>query len=244
VRFEHFTAPEDGPALLHRWGDSIPLVRLSFASPLVPAEWESVDGPHLDRLAELSFDRLPPETIRSVVSSPLVALTRLSVNAVGSDPEAIRSLVASPPWPGLRQLRFTGRLWPDGVRALAIACNLEKLENLDLTLGDPADALGEVLSSIIQLFIRMISLSAAGLTRWAEFGPALEALAAAAWVCRLRRLAIRAPIPLAFRGLFAERVADTIPDTAVLALAAALDRDKLTRWYCRARWSVRPSGAS
>ena len=134
-------------------------------------------------------------------------------------------------------MKFTGRLSPEAVQELAAVCNLKHLEELDLMLGNPIDLgtqLGEFLGNIFQMVFQTMALPAIGLTRWSDFGPALESLSAAGWVRRLRRLTIRTAIPEGYARLFAERLygnaeraADGIPDAAVLALADAMNRDKL-----------------
>lgn len=238
VGFLHFDTPEDGPELVHHWGDVIPLIRLKFASSVTRAEWARVSGSHLARLADLTFDRLMPETAAGVATTELPALTRLSVNPLGANIDTIRAVVSSPPWSGLKVLTFTGRLSPEAVSGLATACTLKHLDELDLTLGNSTDLgtpLGELLGSLVRMVMQAVAFPAAGLTRWADFGPALEALAAAPWVRRLRRLAIRTTIPPGYRALFAQRhgsgedeeSAGRIPDNAVRTLVNALDWDKL-----------------
>jgi uncharacterized protein (TIGR02996 family) len=241
VRFMHFDVPEGGPALVHRWGDEIPLVRLSFAPLLDAAQWERVNGPHLVRLSDLTFDQLLADTARRVAESPhLTALARLAVNPFASDADAIRALVASPSWAGLRVLQFNGRMSPDGVRDLARYCSLEHLEELDLTLGNPGplgSPLAEAAFQILRMMARAVAFPTADPPRWVEFGPALEALAAAPWVRRLRVLRIQSGHAGGLLGLLhlprlyggTESGADVIPDAAVLALASAVSTDKLER---------------
>ncbi len=240
VRFRNFDAPEGGPVLVHHWGDAMPLTRLSFAPDISAAQWERVDGPHLARLADLSFEALQPEVAQAVAESlHLAALTHLAVNPHGSDRDAIRAMVALPPWAGLRTLKFTGRMSPDGVRDLAHGCTLKHLEELDVTLGNPGflpSPLGEIVSGVLQVFARMVEIPGTQGPRWADYGPALEALAATAWVRRLRVLRIVSGHHGGLFGLIGERLyggseatAQVIPDAAVLALAAAVTTDKLER---------------
>jgi uncharacterized protein (TIGR02996 family) len=239
VRFLNFDAPARGPELVHRWGDAIPLTRLVLAPEVTASQWARVDGPHLARLSDLTFDRLIPEVAALVGSSPhLAAVTRLTANPIGSNTDAIRGLVVLPSWFGLRALQFTGRLSPDGIRELARGCTLQYLEELDLTLGDPGllgSPMGEMLNDLLHLFLRAVAFPTTAV-RWAEFGPALEALAAAPWVGRLRRLELRTGNPIGLRAMLGGRLygsgdtgSDTVPDAAVLALAAALNTDKLER---------------
>jgi uncharacterized protein (TIGR02996 family) len=241
VRFLHFDAPEDAPGLVHRWGAAIPLVRLSLSPALSTTEWESVDGPHLSRLTDLSFESLLEGVIRRIAASAhLTGLSRLAVNPIGADIDAIRVLVASPPWANLRALQFTGRLGPEGVIAVARASTLDHLEELELVIGNPG-LLGnptlEAASAILRMVIRAVAFpSAEAAPRWADFGPALEALAGAEWVKTLRTLRILFSHPGGIFTALSERLhggaeapADTIPDLAVLALASALSPDKLER---------------
>jgi hypothetical protein len=238
VRFLNFDAPEGGPELVHRWGDAMPLVRLTFAFHLTPAAWGRVAGPHLDRLSELTLDYLPTETAPLVAASPhLSALTRLSVNVIGANADAVRALVVSPAWAGLRSLAFTGRMSPDAVRDLALFCTLEHVEELSLGLGNPADPGNPfvgVLNDLLRALSALMAFSANPPVPWPDFGPALEALAAAPWVRRLRKLHLASGSPAGFLTLLgqqlhggAEADANRIPDAAVLALASALNPDKL-----------------
>jgi uncharacterized protein (TIGR02996 family) len=240
VSILNLDTPPNAPRLVHCWGDVMPLVRLQFAFPPTPRDWKRVSGPHLKRLVELSFDRLPPDTARAVAASRhLSRLTQLSAS-IGGDAGAVRTLVASPAWRKLQVLRFTGPLSPDAVRELAQWCRLKKLEDLELTLGNPADPfgalgmIGTVLGQVFQSLASAFAFPSPGGLRWAEFGPALEALAGAVWVGRLRRLRIASGQHRGLATILGARLAgtpehgaDRIPDAAVLALAAALDRRKL-----------------
>ena len=114
---------------------------------------------------------------------------------------------------------------------------------VELELGNPGilgDPIIQAAAAGLQSFVRMIGLAvtvpATAAPRWGEYGSAFEALAAAEWVRRLRVLGIGSGHMRGLMGLFAERPQDgaessagTFPDSAVLALAAALDRDKLER---------------
>lgn len=240
VRFLAFETPEGGPVLVHRWGDAMPLVRLSFGMYLGAAEWGQVHGPHLSRLANLSLARLLPQTAEEIARSEYLSeLQSLTANPLGSDAGIITSLVASPVWSGLRTLRLAGRTSPDGIRALARSCDLDQLEELELALGHPGvlgSPMDEIVTSVFRLIVRAASLPTAEAPRWAEFGPALEALAASTWVRRLRVLRINSGHTGGLLDLLGERlpggtetVADRIPDRAVLALADAVATDKLER---------------
>jgi uncharacterized protein (TIGR02996 family) len=241
VRFRNFDSPEGGPELVHRWGDAIPLVRLVLSPTLSVVEWESVAGPHLARLADLSLDTMLDGVAPIVAAAPHLAnLTRLAANPLGSDRDAIRALVASPAWGKLRVLRLTGRLSADGVRDLADACTLRHLEELEVGIGNPGllgGPMGELVGGLLQAFMRAVSLPVGIAPRWEEFGPAFEALAAAEWVRGLRVLRFVSGHPRGVFGELGERLyggteataARVIPDAAVLALASALRPDKLER---------------
>jgi len=229
---------------MHRWGDAIPLTRLSLSNTLSVTEWESVNGSHLSRLTELTLGSLLDGVGPRIASSPHLAnLARLTVNPV--DPVGLCSrnlcaLVTSPPWEKLRTLVLTGRLSPDDVRYLASSCTLHHLEELELLIGNPG-LLGhpalEAASTILRAVIRAVAFpSSVAAPRWVEFGPALEALAAAEWVKQLRVLRILSSHPGGILTAMSERLhgaaeapANTIPDSAVLALASALSPDKLER---------------
>jgi uncharacterized protein (TIGR02996 family) len=238
IRFSSLDSPQGGPELIHRWGNAMPLRRLTFSSNLSPDEWERVDGPHLSRLPELTFHRLSSEVAPTVTQSPnLAAITRLTVSPNDSGLEMIRSLVAAPTWSGLQTLHIDGRLYPDAVRALASSCTLEHLEELDLTLGFTGELghqLGEILNDLVRLFRTSVS-TAPPIASWSEFGPCLESLAAAPWVARLRRLTLKAA-PKGLRAFFDElferrsdREVDVVPDRSILALAESFNPDKLER---------------
>ena len=240
VRFLSFDVPEGMPALVHRWGDAIPLRHLVLSHTLSMLEWESMDGPHLARLTDLSLDTVLDGVTPIVAASPHLAnLTRLAANPLGSDRDAIRALIASPTWEGLLSLRLTSRLSPDGLRDLADACKLQHLEEVEFYLGNPGllgNPVLEAASQILRMVIRAVAFPSVEAPRWNEYGPAFEALAAADWVRRLRILRIVSGHASGLMGLVSERlyggtdaVTDVIPDAAVLALASALHPDKLER---------------
>jgi uncharacterized protein (TIGR02996 family) len=233
VRLLTHNHPAQLTDLTHRWGDAIPLARLAFGGHLPPQEWAGVDGPHLARLPDLSFDRISGETAAEVAASPhLASLARLAVTAA----DGVRSLVGDPPWAGLRSLRLTGHLPPPAVHTLADACTLSGLEDVSVTLGNPIDfsgTVGHMLARAIRtLFTQGTAPPPGADTRWSHFGPALEELAAAPWVRRLRRLRVEAGAAGLF-GALTERLSgrqaadDFLPDAAVRALADAADAGKL-----------------
>ncbi len=237
VQFHNFEAPEGEPPLIHRWGDQIPLTRLAFESYLDAAEWQRIDGPHLARLGDLAIEWPMPEAAELVATSANLAnVTRLAVNPVRSDPDAIRPLIARPTWSSLRSLHFTGRLSPEGVRAVAAGCTLECLEELEVGIGNPS-FLGnpgfEAAGAIVRAIARAVAHPVEATPRWAQFGPALEALAAAEWVRQLRVLRITTGRGSGLLSLISDRLQgqsqDVIPDAAVLSLADGVRSDKLER---------------
>jgi hypothetical protein len=169
-----------------------------------------------------------------VAASPYLAnVERLAINPIGSDPLAIRALVSRPTWTNLRSLRFTGRLSPDNVRDLAGACTLTGLDELVLGLGNPGlfgNPVVEAAGTIVRAMLRVVAFPAEAAPQWIEYGPAFEALTAAQWLRQLRVLRITTGSWGGFRGMLGGNAPnDVIPDAAVLALASALDRDKLER---------------
>lgn len=246
VLLKEFATPEGEPELaLHHLGDAMPLAHLSFGHAVTPAQWERVDGPHLARLPELQFNNLLPDTTMLVASSPhLAAVTRLSANplattAATGNADAVRFLVQSPVWAGLRSLRFSGRLGPPALRDLAERCTLGRLEELDVQIGIPSGPDGMVLQAInevLRRFMQTLALRGTEPIPWVEFGPPLAALAAAPWVRNLRRLSITSGYLTGLLGVLSERLygsaehgADLIPDGPVLALANAVDTPVLER---------------
>jgi len=239
VQLENFDTPEGGPELVHRWGEAIPLNQLLISTILSEADWQRLHGPHLCHLAKLTFNLLPLELAPVIAESRyLAAVTDLDVYLLGATTETIRALVWAPAWKRLRALKIRCRLSPELVRELAIACRLKYLEELDLTLGHLTDlgrSIGQIVNQVLQLVIRVVPFPTVGLPRWFDFGPALEALAAAPWIRRLRRLAIRTSLPAVLRSLFGEPLpavdssarGELIPDSAVLMLADVLNWDKL-----------------
>jgi len=245
LRFHHMDPPENQAELVHRWGDAMPLVRLAITHSITPVQWERLDGTHLARLPELTFDRLLPDTTMLVAASPhLAALTRLRVNPVptatdATNTDTVRFLVHSPTWAGLRSLHFTGRLTPNLVRDLATLCTLENLEELELFIGNPnilGGAVAQALNEVLRRFLQSFPIEGMTPIRWVDYGPPLEALAAAAWVRKLRRLRITSDHPNGLMGMLGERLygsgeraADLIPDPAVYSLVNAIDSDRLEK---------------
>ncbi|MBA4066020.1 MAG: hypothetical protein C0501_20335 [Isosphaera sp.] len=237
VRFRNFDAPAGLPDVDHRrWGDAIPLVRLNLGWDVTPDRWARVDGPHLARLPELELGRLPVGTAAAVAASAhLAAVARLSADLTDAGADAVRALVAGPPWAGLRELHLTGHLDPPAVRELAAACTLRHLEEVSVALRRPGGLgalAGEVLSRMIRVLFARGSAPEPPEAGWRDFGPALEALAVAPWVRRLRRLRITAGRfgLLGDLGRRLDRMGrddDFLPDAAVRALAAAAETGKL-----------------
>jgi uncharacterized protein (TIGR02996 family) len=240
VRFLALDVPENAPEVVHRWGDAMPLVHLALASHVSAEQWREVAGPHLARLPELTLDWLLPETAAFVAETPhLAALTRLTVNPIGANADAVRSLVAAPPWAGLRSLRLTGQLSPNAVQDLASHCRLGQLEELDLAFGGAGDIGGLVagfLGELLRRFTHLAAFSTSAGPRWQNYGPALEALAAAPWVRRLRRLRLSTGESLGLLRFLGGRLQtaqeasdDVIPDSSLRVLADALGGGPLER---------------
>ena len=178
-------------------------------------------------LADLSFERLLPDVAVVVAGSPhLAALTHLSVNPLGSDPGAIRSLVSLPAWPDLRTLRFTGRLSPEGVRELATLYfeASRRTRPRPRQPGHTRQPDGRSGQRPLRSVPAQVAIPGSDPPRWVEFGPALEALAAAKWMRGLPALQIASGHASGLLGMIGERlyggtetVTDVIPDAAVLA---------------------------
>jgi uncharacterized protein (TIGR02996 family) len=237
VCIHRFTAPENEPELVHRWGDAIPLARLSLSYALSVTEWESVDGAHLSRLEELTLDSLLEGVAPRIAASPALAnLRRLTVG--GSD--NLGAIVSRPIWEKLRDLRLTSPVTTENVRVVADTCTLGHLEELEISLGNPTWMIERMIRaasagvlSLIQAFTQTV-MSARDLSRWGDYGSALEALAAAKWIRQLRALRL---VQASARGLFGrltqpievQTAEEPLPDAALLALADAIRSDKLER---------------
>jgi uncharacterized protein (TIGR02996 family) len=237
VQFHGFETPESEAGLHHQWGDHIPLTRLVVESTLDEAEWRRIDGAHLARLGELVIGGLLPETAPLVAASPhLASVSRLAVNPVRSDPETIRPLISRPAWNTLRSLHFTGRLSPEGVEEVASGCTLEQVEELEVGIGNPSflgNPVFEAAGAIVRAIARAVAHPVEAAPRWAPFGPALETLAAAEWIRRLRILRVTTGRGSGLLAMISDRLhgqsMDVIPDAAVLALAEGVRSDKLER---------------
>jgi hypothetical protein len=95
-------------------------------------------------------------------------------------------------------------------------------------------ALRGLLNQLVQSFFRTPIFPSCPETHWAEFGPALELLATKPWVGGLRRLRIASSQSRDLLELLSsqfssrvEQITGKIPDSAVFALADALNPDKL-----------------
>lgn len=237
VRFHNFQTPEGEAGLHHQWGDHIPLARLVVEPTLDEVEWRRIDGPHLARLGELVMGGLLPEAAPLVAASPhLASVLRLAVNPVRPDPETIRALISRPAWSTLRSLHFTGRLSPEGVGEVAAGCTLKHLEELEVGIGNPSflgNPVFEAAGAIVRAIARAVAHPVEAAPRWAPFGPALETLAAAEWVRRLRILRVTTGRGSGLLAMISDRLhgqsMDVIPDAAVLALADGVRSDKLER---------------
>jgi uncharacterized protein (TIGR02996 family) len=237
VRIHRFVAPEEsGPEIVHRWGELVPLVHLRLPPALSVTEWESVVGPHLARLDALTIDSLLDGVAPRVAASPALAnLRRLVVDSR----EDFRPFVAAPPWVHLRALRLGGQVTPNRLREVVAACTLQHLEELDLVLGNPSWLIEHMVRAAaggVQALIRSLTQTVSLVrdsSRFGEYGPALEELAATRWIKGLRVLRlVSASATSLGRMVLRFNVHDpeqSLPDAAVLALAEALDRDKLER---------------
>ena len=98
-----------------------------------------------------------------IAASPYLAnLSRLTVNPLGTDPQAYRAIVSEPTWSHLKVLRLTGRLSPGNVRGVATGCTLRHLEEVELELGNPGilgDPIIQAAAAGLQSFVRMIGLA-------------------------------------------------------------------------------------
>jgi hypothetical protein len=160
---------------------------------------------------------------------------------------SLRSLVADAAWKQLSVLRFTGPLSQESVRDLATRCKLQRLEELEVMLGNSADPFGVVgVASEIARFVGRFLVSAVTIppttipptsqSGWQEYGSALQMLAEAGWVARLRRLRFttnafaQAVTQLAASLRIGGReVPNVIPDAGVLAIGDAVNHRKLER---------------
>jgi len=238
VRFDRFVVAQDGPELVHRWGELIPLVHLHIAEAALSAtEWESVDGPHLARLDRLTLDGLLEGVSTRIAASPALAnLQRLSVGGAAD----YRPIVSAPVWQRLRFLRLGNWVTSTQLGDVAAACTLQHLQEFELVLGNPGWLIEHMMRAVtggVQSLIRALAQTvsmARNPSRFSEYGSALEALAAAKWIKQLRvlRLVLASATGLlgqVFQSFDSHNTEETLPDAAVLALADAVRSDKLER---------------
>jgi hypothetical protein len=208
-------------------------------------EWDSLNGPHLARLTELTLDQLTRELAARLLKSPLHGLTALRVEPLFRDTGVIRPLIHNAPWAGLRSLSLLGISPPAAVVTLASDCTLASLEELSFEIGEVAawlplpgvaGAIGAMLGAfhaqLVELFGPPQRIAAA------DYWPVLRGLAESPMFRKLRRLRIidanadlaerAAGVPLPPEVL--EPGPDGVfPDELVNALAGGLSPDKLER---------------
>jgi hypothetical protein len=234
-----------------RWTGAVPLARIRFSNLLNERSWQMLDGPHFERIAELTFDGFLPPLAKAVVDSPhLAQLETLKVTSVHS-PDVMRELVHLPTWRGLHSLTLQGTTPPDAIQILADRCLLTELEVLSFGIGEVPEApnlgglggpIGFMLSEVIsQLFGG--THTPPGPIRWPDYWPALLALARSPVLPRLHTLQITdaGPSPTGAGDLFrllipqvapppSPAAQETLfPDELVRALAAGLNPDRLVK---------------
>ncbi len=219
--------------------------RLRLGRSPSDSEWDSLDGPHLIRLTELTVDQLTRDFAARLLLSPLSDLVTLRVGPLFRDIGVIRPLIHNPPWAELRSLTLLGISPPAAIQSLATDCTLTGLNELTFEIGEVstwlpipgvAGALGAILgalhSPLTNLFGPPLRIATA------DFWPALLALAASRPFRLLRRLRIiDANVDLIERAtgtLLASETLEPPPDTifpesVVTALADGLNADKLER---------------
>ena len=245
--FHHFP-PAALAEQLGAWFAAAPFARLRFAEAVSEEEWESIDGPHLAKLTDLTFDRLGVECAERVARSPhLASLTALDVLPVDPNAAVVRALCLRPTWAGLRSLTFAGITPPDALQMFADRCKLKHLESLTFgmcelaerpDIGGMSGALGLMLS---EMFTRLFAAQPRppGPVRWPDYWPPLLVLARSRLFRRLRTLRILDVNPRAtvfdnvfraFDGPAPEPSPDGVfPDRLVRALADGLNADRLER---------------
>jgi uncharacterized protein (TIGR02996 family) len=222
----------------------MPVRWLRFLSAAGDREWEAFDCPHLSKLSELQFDRMPEPLARRVARCEhlrnLPSLTALLVRGAEG---ALRAAVERPAWGGLRSLTLMGITPPAAVRALAERCTLSELESLTLGVAevpeppnvDLTGALGNMFNELLSHLFSPL-LMPAGPIRWEDYWPALEALARSPVLPRLRVLEVCEGDPggdpvQRLLGQFRPDGSPVAPwpDSVVMALAGGLNPDKLER---------------
>lgn len=250
------------------WADAVPLARIRFGNPLNDTSWQMLEGQHLERVAELTFDGLTEPTAGVVAHSPnLRNLSALKVRPA-SHPVAgvVRQLVDRPAWTGLRSLTLSGVTPPEAVQTLADRCTLPELEELTFGIGDVPEfptvtglsgVLGAALAGIVAQLPALFGPMRPGPIRWADYWPVLAALGRAPFLSRLRTLRVldanASPqvndllmrfVRRAVENPGAEAEPDGLfPVTVVRALADGLNADRLVRLELPAARLAPASGA-
>ena len=235
-----------------RWIGAVPLARIRFGMSLHDSSWRMLDGPHLERVADLSFDGLMEPTAQAAArSSHLQNLSALKVRpTLNPAADVVRPLIDRPMWTGLRSLTLAGVTPPDAIRVIAERCTLAELEELTFgiaevpephTLPGVGGMIGAAIAAVSALAFPAFSLPT-GPVRWPDYWPVLTALARSPVVARLRTLRIHDAHRSATDILrhFLRRAIDghppqspeqdsIFPDTLVRALADGLNPDRLVR---------------
>lgn len=183
----------------HNWFIRAPFHRLRLTRTVSEFEWNSLDGPHLEKLTELVIDRLTQETASRMASgSHMKNLTTLRVGPIHPAATVVRALVHNPPWTGLRSLTLFGICAPNVIQTLATDCTLTQLEELSFRMGevspslpiaDVFGAIGGVLAEIHAQFFAAHP-NPPGPIRAADYWPVLQTLARSPLSRQLRRFAI------------------------------------------------------
>ncbi|MCI0699713.1 MAG: TIGR02996 domain-containing protein [Planctomycetia bacterium] len=238
----HVYPPNASPELFARWAEAVPLARLRLGPIFNDESGSLVDGPHLVKVVELTFDRLSARAAAILARSPHTkGLTALNLLPLDPDAEVVQMLVHNPTWAGLRSLRLTGVISPAALHTLAESCTLEQLEELSFGVAEvpeplhiPGGAIGAVVDDIIASFLRTRPMPP-GPIIGADYWPALFELARSPVLPRLRRLWVHdfdLLSPFAETLLYERDPGNFEPffsDECVLAVADALNPDKLER---------------
>jgi uncharacterized protein (TIGR02996 family) len=220
-----------------------PFHRLRLSRMVSEFEWESLDGPHLARLTELTVDQVTREFAARLLRSPLGGLAALRVGPLFRDASVIRPLIHNPPWAGLRSLSLLQISPPGVIQTLAGDCTLANLEELSFEIGEVsawlplpgvAGALGAMLGALHDQLANLFGPPRP--VTAADYWPALQSLAESPLFRQLRRLRI-----IDAHADLIERAAGVVlppdilepgplfPDAVGNALAGGLAPDKLER---------------
>jgi uncharacterized protein (TIGR02996 family) len=228
------------------WLSATPFCRIRFMRYVSEAEWTSLDGPHLAKLTELTFDWLPPDVAALIARSPLQGLTSLRVGPIHPAADVVRPLIHNPPWTGLRSLALLGTCAPAAIQTLATECTLTELEELSFAVGAVESrppvtgffgAIGAVAVELLTRFTTPHPTPPGPITG-PDYWPALHALAHSPLFSRLRRFRISDADPswldraagTLLRAEVTEAIVEPfLSDDCVRTLANGLNPDKLER---------------